>query len=143
MRGRKDPDGHEIIDKPTFHKLTASFISSGGEMIRGEEAARHLKDTKAYASYMAGANIAFIKDDATVSDVLEEMYHAYQDRAKMFGEILTYEVRLRREIDAQKYLLKVAERYKIPAKEIEVTKENLRYYEEQLERLEAEKNGNL
>ena len=63
-----------------------------------------LKD-RAYASYLPGMNTAFIRDDATISDVLEEMYHAEQDRTNMFGGDLTHEVRLRREIDAQKHLL--------------------------------------
>lgn len=50
-------------------------------------------------------NVAFIRDDATVSDVLEEMYHAEQDRKGRFGSVLTDEVRLRREIDAQIHLI--------------------------------------
>ena len=64
--------------------LTAKEIA---EMKAAEEAARHLEMTGASASYFAGANVAFIADDATVSGVLEEMYHAKQDRTKMFGEI--------------------------------------------------------
>ena len=39
---------------------------------------------------------------------------------------------LKREIDAQEYLLSVAEKYKIPAEEIEVTKANLIHYRQQL-----------
>lgn len=126
-RRRRAQDGHEIIDKPTYHKLTNSFIKAGGLIIRGEEAARHLKLSGASASYIAGANVAFITDEATVSDVLEEMYHARQDRAKMFGEITQDLVWLKREIDAQKYLLKVADKYKIPEEELVTTRANLNY----------------
>ena len=133
QRRRKAQDGHEIIDQPTYNKLTRSFLNAGGLIIRGEEANRHLALTNASASYFAGANAAFIADDATVSDVLEEMYHAYQDRAKMFGEELTPIVHLKREIDAQKYLIRVADRYKIPAEERAVTRANLKRYEKQLE----------
>ena len=39
----------------------------------------------------------------------------------------------RREIDAQKYLIAVAEKYKIPAEETEVTRKNLANYEAMLE----------
>ena len=80
-------------------------------------------------------NTAFIRDDATVSDVLEEMYHAEQDRTNMFGEILTDEVLLRREIDAQKYLLSLTKRYKIPSEEVALTEKNLAEYEQDLKRL--------
>ena len=125
-------DGHEIIDKPTYNKLTRSFLKAGGLIIRGEEATRHLAESKAYASYFVGANVAFITDDAAVSDVLEEMYHAYQDRAKMFGEELTELVYLKREIDAQKYLLRSIKKYKIPPEETSVTLKNLERYEKRL-----------
>ena len=132
-RRRQAQDGHEIIDKPTYHKLTNWFIKSGGVIIRGEEATKHLAFSGASASYIAGANAAFITDDATVSDVLEEMYHARQDRAKKFGEITEDLVWLKREIDAQKYLLNSAEKYKIPAEQTATTLQNLKRYEELLE----------
>lgn len=127
-------DGHQIIDKPTYQKLTNPFVKSGGIIIRGKEAENHLKD-RAYASYLPGMKTAFIRDDATISDVLEEMYHAEQDRTNMFGDVLTHEVRLRREIDAQKHLLSLTERYKIPSEEVDVTKKNLAVYEKKLKRL--------
>lgn len=57
------------------------------------------------------------------------MYHAKQDRLNMFGSVVDKEVYLRREIDAQKYMLSVADKYKIPIKEIETTRKNLEYYE--------------
>lgn len=78
---------------------------------------------------------AFIRDDATISDVLEEMYHAEQDNKNMFGAVLTDEVYLRREIDAQNYLLSLTDRYNIPPEEVAVTKKNLADYEQELKRL--------
>ena len=125
-------DGHEIIDQPTYNKLMRSFLRSGGIIIRGEEASRHLALSGATASYMVGANAAFITDDATISDVLEEMYHAYQERTKMFGEITDMAVVYKREIDAQKYLIRVADKYKIPEAEFAVTMKNLKRYEKRL-----------
>ncbi|MBR3499452.1 MAG: hypothetical protein IKO05_10725 [Selenomonadaceae bacterium] len=134
-RRRRAQDGHEIIDKPTYNKLTKSFLKAGGLIIRGEDAAQHLKLVNASASYLAGENVAFIADDATISDVLEEMYHARQDRAKMFGEITEDLVWLKREINAQHYLLRAAKKYKIPPAENAVTKKNLERYEKQLEEI--------
>lgn len=134
-RRKTADDGHEIIDKPTYQKLTKSFLNSGGIIIRGEIAMKHLEKVGANASYMAGGNIAFISDDATISDVLEEMYHAKQDRANMFGALSeNADVLLKREIDAQKYLLKVAKKYKIPVEETKKTLKNLKIYKELLKK---------
>ena len=130
---RKREDGNEIIDKPTYNKLTKSFIANGGIIISGEDAAKHLGENHG-ASYLPGFNTAFIRDDATISEVLEEMYHAKQDRTDMFGK-LNDEVYLLREIDAQKYLISMTERYKIPSKEVELTKINLANYEKKLAEL--------
>ena len=128
----KAEDGHVIIDDRTYKKLTETFLKNDGLIIRGEEAKRHLEIMNAYAAYLPGLNAAYIRDDATVSDVLEEMYHAEQDRMHMFGVIMDEEVRLRREIDAQKYLLRMTKRYKIPLEEMKVTKQNLIDYERML-----------
>lgn len=123
-----------------YNKLTKKFTKNGGIIIRGEEAERHLKKS-AYASYLPSMNAAFISDEPSVSDVLEEMYHAEQDRRNMFGNLSTAigdkgtEILLRREINAQKYLLSLTDKYKIPQCEVDVTKANLDYYEKQLEEL--------
>ena len=130
----KASDGHEIIDDRTYKKLTNEFVRDGGLIIRGKDAERHLGDG-ASASYLPGAKIAFIRDDATVSDVAEEMRHAYQDRTHMYGSKLTNELLLRREIEAQKYLIRRRKRYKIPLEETEVTKRNLADYERRLKHL--------
>ena len=126
-------DGHQIIDKPTYQNLTRSFVNNGGEIIRGQAAVDHLGSTH-FASYLPSLNAAFIRDDATVSDVLEEMYHALQDRTNMFGSVLTKEVYLRREIAAQEYLISMTDRYKIPLEEVAVTEQNLKYYRQELEK---------
>ena len=48
----------------------------------------------------------------------------------MYGKLTdSYLVRIKREIDAQKYLLSVTEKYKIPIEEVEATKQNLKYWE--------------
>jgi SPP1 gp7 family putative phage head morphogenesis protein len=126
-------DGHEIIDKATYEKLTKTFTNSGGIIIRGDEAARHLKASGASAAYISGANIAFIRDDATISDVLEEMYHAKQDRANRFGKMTKNVVLYKREVEAQEYLLSVSKKYNIPDSETKITKENLKYWKQKLE----------
>ena len=80
-----------------------------------------------------------ISDEATISDVLVEMYHAKQDRLNMFGSVIDREVHLKREIDAQKYMLGLVDKYKIPDEEVEMTKRNLKYYEEELQKFLKER----
>lgn len=77
----------------------------------------------------------FFRNEATISDVLEEMFHARQDRKKHFGEELTAEVICRREIEAQEYLIQNAEKYKIPEKETTATLRALEEYKRQLSKL--------
>lgn len=139
LRRRIGTQGQQIIDKPTYHKLTKDFTKHGGIIVRGKEAERHLEKQGAYASYFMGGNFAFIRDDATVSDVLEEMYHAEQDRKNMFSEYPDREILVRREIDAQKYLISVAEKYKIPIEETEITQLNLKKYEARLSEILRDK----
>ena len=133
LRRKLGSNGQQIIDKPTYQKLTRDFLRRGGVIIRGEEAERHLDKQGAHASYMWGGNVAFFRDEATVSDVLEEMYHADQDHAGAYNSYPQNEIVLRREIDAQEYLLSVVEKYKIPIEETEVTRRNLEQYRKDLE----------
>lgn len=132
-RRKVGPRGNEIIDKPTYQKVTRDFRKRGGEIVRGSEAAEHLGQES--AAYVAGANRAYIRDDATVSDVLEEMFHAQQDRRGDYINLPADEMLLRREIDAQNYLLELTNRYKIPIEEVETTRQNLDYYQKLLEEI--------
>lgn len=138
-RRRIGANGQEIIDQATYASLTRSFINAGGLIIRGKEAEDHLSKVNAYAAYLPSLNTAIIRDDATVSDVLEEMYHAKQDRRGDYADLPQEEMVLRREIDAQKYLISVIGKYKIPVEQTRQTKENLRHYEDRLERLLSER----
>lgn len=132
-RRRIGTQGQQIIDKATYSKLVKEFLNDGGIIIRGEEADRFLEKQGAYASYLVGSKIAFISDGATVSDVLEEMYHAKQDRRGDYNNLIFDEMILRREIDAQKYLLRMSEKYKIPIEETQVTTQNLKTYQLKLQ----------
>lgn len=138
-RRKVAPDGHEIIDDKTCAKLTDWFIQKGGIITRGEEAQRRLGE-KYHASYMNQGYHAFIRDDASVSDVLEEMYHAKQDYnheyvTKRFDEydidIIDDYIVLRREIDAHRYMLQedTIKEFEIPeTQETQETKGNLEGY---------------
>ncbi len=88
---------------------------------------------------MPDFNVILFLDDATITEVLEETYHALQDRKGMFSNYPKDEILPRREIDAQHYLLNVQKKYKIPIEEIEEIEQNLMYWESQLEKIKGEK----
>lgn len=125
----------EVIDKPTYNKLTRDYIQRGGTIVRGQEAEKWLNNSGHGASYFIGGNLTFFREDATVSEVLEEMYHARQDRLGMFSNYPYEEMRLRREIDAQHYVMRLQKRYKIPELEMEELRTNLADYERELKEL--------
>lgn len=128
---RVSPEGRMIIPEALYNKLIDPVIRSGGIVERGTEfAERHLKAQGAYASHIGG--VLFFRKDATISDVLEEVYHYHQERGTEYSRYNADERWLREEIDAKKYLLSVAERYKIPEEETELTRQELQDYERRL-----------
>lgn len=128
---RVSPEGRRIIPEALYNKLIEPVIRSGGIVERGTELAeRHLKGQGAYASHIGG--VLFFRKDATISDVLEEVYHYHQERGTEYSRYNADERWLREEIDAKKYLLSVAERYKIPEEETELTRQELQDYERRL-----------
>lgn len=124
-------EGRKIIPEALYNKLIDPVIKSGGIVERGTEfVERHLRNMGAYASHLAGA--LFFRKDATISDVLEEVYHYYQERGTKYSKYSGEEQEVRMEIDAKKYLLSVSEKYKIPPEETELTRQELQVYERRL-----------
>lgn len=128
---RVSAEGRKVIPEALYNKLIEPVIRSGGIVERGTEfAEKHLRDQGAYASHLAGA--LFFRKDATISDVLEEVFHYHQERGTNYSQYGAEEQMLRMEIDAKKYLLSVAERYKIPSEETDLTRQELLAYERRL-----------
>ena len=93
--------------------------------------------TESSAAYIAGGSkIMYLLDDATITEVLEENYHYKQDMRHDHGFEVNHRTRILREIDAQRHLQEIADRYKIP---IEERIETAKYLAWLLE--EAEKYG--
>ncbi len=80
---------------------------------------------------MGGRYILF-QDPPTTSEVLEEVLHFKQAMRGDYSDIGGEEMILRREIDAQNYLLSVSKRYNIPRSEVEQTRKNLKAYTDRL-----------
>lgn len=130
---RKKANGIEIIDNATYNKLIRNVIKNGGIVIRGtDEVEEHLKNNNCTAACIG--DVLLFSKNATISDVLEETYHFYQNMKKMNINKPAHERLLLNEIDAQEYLISVADKYHIPEGERVVTRKNLASYRKELEK---------
>ncbi len=130
---RKTENGY-IIDKPTYNKITRKAVKHGADIvIADEEGQRHLQ--KMGASALTMNDMILIRPDATLSDVLEETYHFMQNISGLNDQYEFQQRTILNEIDAKEYLLRMTEKYKIPANEVEVTKRQLASYKAQMEDL--------
>ena len=127
-------DGHKIIDKATYHKITKPAIKKGADIrIADKEWTRHLEEQNATAVTIG--DIIIFREDATVSDVLEETYHFMQNKIGLHAECPERERVLLNEIDAKKYVLSMSEKYHVPAEEIALTKKQLESYQREMDEL--------
>ena len=130
--------GLEIIDEPTFNKITKKVRKMGALIIKGDsEATTHLERANATAACLG--DILLFRDDATVSDVLEEVYHFKQNRIGLNNDKESVLRIILNEIDAKEYVLLQAKKYKISQAEIEITKAHLEYYKNELKSYMKEK----
>lgn len=140
---RRNPSETEIrrasmktVNEHTYNFVRNRIERNGGVVIRGgEEANRHLDSVGADASSFG--DVVMFRDNPTVSEVLEEECHFFQQKRGDYGYECAEKMILLREIDAQKYLLSMTKRYNIPKSEVGVTKANLLDYERQLELYEG------
>ena len=128
----------KFISDERFDQLTIAARKHGATIIRGtDDVEAHLKAMNASASTIG--NILLFKKDVTICEVLEETHHFMQNLQKMNddkGEPLRT---ILNEIDAKSYVIKNAERYKVPRNEVQLMEDQLAYYRKKL--LEYEKGG--
>ena len=133
---RISADGREIINKAEYHKLTNPVKRRGGKIITAtvENGWMRYLDERGATAVTFGDSIIF-RPDATTTEVLEEVYHFEQNRAGLNSQYPAIQRMILNEIDAQIYLLSVADRYKIPLSEVEEIRGILESYEMQMEKL--------
>ena len=130
----KDSNKRRSINIQRQNRLTRDFRQKGGVVFQSPAGDQYLKKIGASAINYNEKTI-LLHTKPTISEVLEELYHAKQYRR---GQINPndYVSRIKAEIDAQKYLLSVEKRYNIPRSESEQTKKNLKYWKEELKKYE-------
>lgn len=129
-----------VVNDALYNSQKNYVERHGGVVKRDAEAEEHLDKLGAGASSLDDA--VLLRPDASTSEVLEEVFHFKQNLRGDYSDAPVDEMVARREIDAQKFLLSVAERYNIPISETELTKRNLARYESDLrEILEQRRSG--
>lgn len=125
------------ISEKRFNELTVEARKNGANILRGtKEVEEHLNSMKVHASTV-GDTILFRKE-VSVSEVLEETYHFMQIKNGTNENFPESEKTYQNEIEAQKYLIKNAPKYKIPRAETEETKKALKHYENLLKKYRKE-----
>jgi SPP1 gp7 family putative phage head morphogenesis protein len=130
----KDSNKRRPINIARQNRLTRDFRQNGGVIFQSPVGDQHLKKIGA-AAVNYNEKTIILQTKPTISEVLEELYHAEQYRN---GKIdpNDYISKIKAEIDAQNYLLSVEKKYNIPRNESEQTKKNLKYWKEELKKYE-------
>jgi hypothetical protein len=127
-------EGRQIIDKPTYNKIVNPAIKKGADIRLADEVwTKHLEKEKARAVTIG--DVIYFRPDATVSDVLEEVHHFYQNRSGLNAQYGVAQRTVMNEIDAKKYLLTMTEKYNIPHDEVYETEYWLKEYINQMEEM--------
>ncbi|HEM4055890.1 TPA: minor capsid protein [Streptococcus suis] len=133
MYRNKDANKRRTVNITRQNKLTKDFRKRGGVIWQDDESELYLKSRKASAMNL-NADTIVLQKKATISEILEELFHAEQWRD---GRLVDTPIsKIKAEIEAQNYLLSVEKRYNIPRVEVEQTKRNLQYWREELKKYE-------
>lgn len=131
---RLSSEGRQIIDKPTYNKIVNPAIKRGADIRLADEVwTKHLEEEKSRAVTIG--DVIYFRPDATVSDVLEEVHHFYQNRNGLNAQYGVVQRTVMNEIDAKKYLLTMTEKYHIPPDEVYETEYWLKEYIKQMEEM--------
>ena len=133
---RVSEENRKVISEPTYNKVIKEVTRKGAVVVRGTpEVEEHLAKSGAYAAQVG--DVLLFRRDATITDVLEEVHHFNQNKRGANADKPAEIMQLLNEIGTQKYLISVAEKYKIPVEETEETKALLAMYEKRLAELEG------
>ena len=131
---------YKPVSEERYNQLIIPLKKMGVTIHRDAEAERHL-DFLGVEAGTIGTHDVLFREKVSISAILEETHHIRQNRRGMNDD---KEAPLRtalNEIDAKKYLLRVAEKYGIPREEIEATKIQLSQYEEDLKEYHRRNGG--
>ena len=119
---------YKPVSEERYNQLIIPLKKMGVTIHRGGEVDRYLKMRGAEADTIGKYDVFFL-EKVSISAILEETHHVRQNQ-RGFNDDKEFVLRsILNEIDAKKYLLRVAVKYGIPREEIEATRIQLEEYE--------------
>lgn len=131
-----------VVNDALYNSQKNYVERHGGKVIRGDKEWEDHLDKMGVGASAVGDTI-ILRNDATTSEVLEEVFHFRQSQRGDYSEFDTETMRNLRERDAQMYLLDSEKQYNIPKEETEQTKKALDYYLGKLRRSGVDENTGL
>ena len=129
----KDPNKRRPVNITKQKELLRNFKESGGFVWQDNKATEYLK-TRGVDACCLGHDLIVLQKRPLISEILEELFHAKQFKNGLV--IDSEESRILAEIEAQEYLISVAEEFNIPKSEQLQTKKALENYKSKLKELE-------
>lgn len=123
--------GNQIIDEATYHKIINPAIKAGADIRIAE--GEYLEHIREQGTAVTIGDVIFFTPERTVSDVLEEVHHFYQNKKGLNNQYDRKQREILNEIDAKEYLLRMTDKYNIPLEEVEETRQHLESYKRQMQ----------
>lgn len=128
----KNPDKRRPVNITKQKELLRNFKESGGFVWQDDKAAEYLK-TRGVDACCLGRDLVVLQKRPLISEILEELFHAEQFKN---GLVIDGEgSKILAEIEAQEYLISVAEEFNIPKSEQRQTENALEKYKQKLKEL--------
>lgn len=128
----KDPNKRRPLNITKQKELLKAFTESGGFVWQDDKATEYLK-TRGVDACCLGHDLIVLQKRPLISEILEELFHAKQFKNGLV--IDSEKSRILAEIEAQEYLMSVAEEYNIPKSEQLQTENALENYKRKLKEL--------
>lgn len=128
----KNPDKRRPVNITKQKELLRNFKESGGFVWQGDKADEYLK-ARGVDACCLGHDLIVLQKRPLISEILEELFHAKQFKN---GLVIDGEgSKILAEIEAQEYLISVAEEFNIPKSEQRQTENALEKYKQKLKEL--------
>lgn len=128
----KDPDKRRPLNITKQKELLKDFTESNGFVWQDDKATEYLKSRGVDACCL-GHDLIVLQKRPLISEILEELFHAKQFNNGLV--IDSVESKILAEIEAQEYLISVAEEFNIPKSEQRQTEIALEKYKQKLKEL--------
>ena len=128
----KDPNKRRPLNITKQKELLKAFTESGGFVWQDDKATEYLK-ARGVDACCLGNDLIVLQKRPLISEILEELFHAKQFKNGLV--IDSEKSRILAEIEAQEYLISVAEEFNIPKSEQLQTENALENYKRKLKEL--------